>query len=233
MSIHIHRGGHSTYAEGHCLMEVVAHLAGEEHSDQPQCACPVLSVAGRRLNDAISSDELRTELLGPVAPLLVGTRATPEVEHARSLAWLDWLVREYTPTWLELVPALSEHAAALRALPVVDDGNAKAAGVAVRAARSAARSAAWSAARSPAWSPAWEAAGDAAWEAARSAARSAAWDGAVEAAVEAAGDAAGDAAVEAAGSAAREAAGAALAPTVEKLQRSAAALLAKLAKEAA
>jgi hypothetical protein len=36
-------GSHDRREDGMCLMEAVAFLAGERHSDRPVCACPVLS----------------------------------------------------------------------------------------------------------------------------------------------------------------------------------------------
>jgi hypothetical protein len=141
---------------------------------------------------------------------------------------LDWIVRTYTPTWLELA-GLADDAAALRALPeIVDLDTAKVAGPVVRASQKKA-DAAWTAAGDAAWTAAgdaaraaaraaaWAAARDAAWtaagDAARAAARTAAWT--------AARDAAWTAARAAAGDAAWTAAGAALASTVKALQDSA------------
>jgi hypothetical protein len=64
------------------------------------------------------------------------TKAGPDVERARALVALDWLIREYLPAWLDLVPALAGQAEALRSLPAVADmATAKAAGVTVRTIR--------------------------------------------------------------------------------------------------
>lgn len=93
------------------------------------------------------------------------TRSTPEVELQRSRMALDWLVRAHAPAWLDLVPALSPHAAALRGLaPLVDDDACVAATPTLAAARAAAGAAADDAAS--AWD-AWEAGNvaGAAWEA--------------------------------------------------------------------
>lgn len=65
-------GGHSSRAQAVCAMEAVAWLAGEPHSDQPQCACPVIGSFMRSWNDAIQTDEKRNALLKPLLPLLVG-----------------------------------------------------------------------------------------------------------------------------------------------------------------
>ena len=44
-------GAHVDVSRGLCAMEAVAWLAGEEHSDAPQCACPALTSIVQRLND--------------------------------------------------------------------------------------------------------------------------------------------------------------------------------------
>jgi hypothetical protein len=66
-------GSHSTRDEGLCFMEMVSWFAGEEHSDQPACACPVLTGYGIGLNDRMP-DDVRNKLLKPLIPLMVGTR---------------------------------------------------------------------------------------------------------------------------------------------------------------
>ena len=63
-------------------------------------------------------------LLKPLLPRLIGTRATPEIHERRSYLALDWLIREATPAWLDLVPALAPHAAALRDAAVIADAAA-------------------------------------------------------------------------------------------------------------
>jgi hypothetical protein len=113
-------------------------------------------------------DADRTRLIKPLIPKVADTRSTKAVEERRSFMALDWLIREHTPAWLGLVPALAQHVDVLKALgEVCDMDSATAAGNAVRAAQKDA-DAAWAAAR------------DAAWDAARAAARDAAWDAAWE-----------------------------------------------------
>ena len=175
------QGSHSDFEGGMCAMEFVAWLAEEPHSDAPDCACPVLAAFMRTWNDSLG-DEDRNRLLKPLIPRLVGSRSTPEVEKQRSYLALDWLIREFLPTWLEQVDSLRAHAVEIRALETIRDiESAKAAGPNVRAAwvaaRVAARAAAGDAARVAAWVAAWDAAWDAArgaaWVAARGAARGA------------------------------------------------------------
>ena len=194
-----------------CIMEAVAYMAGEPWSDNPACASPVIAAFLRSWNDALSDEDRDRHLPADKwVPRLVGSRGDNATEERRSYLALDWLIRVHAPAWLDLVPSLAPHAAALRALPDVRDmPSAQVAGSVVVAARDAAVTAA----RLPA---AWD---TAAWD-------TAAWDAARASAVTAAGAAAQAAAGAAAVNAARAAAArAAFRPTVEPLQESALDLL--------
>jgi hypothetical protein len=222
----VEKGSHEG-EDGFCVMEAVAYVAGEEHTDTPKCASEVIGSFLRSWNDSLNDKD--RQLLKPYVLKLVGTVASKEIEVARARLAQDWYVRVFTPTWLELA-GLSDHAETLRKLNKItsdkDITDAQPALLAARsAAESAARSAARSAAESAAWSAAWSAARSAAWSAAESAARSAARSAAESAAWSAAWSAARSAAESAAWSAARSAAEEALAPTVTRLQASAFALL--------
>jgi len=81
-------------------MEMVAWLAGEAHSDEPECACPVLAALVRACNDSMS-DHSRNEHLRPLVPQLVHTRATATVEKMRGILAIDCLVRWLMPRWLD------------------------------------------------------------------------------------------------------------------------------------
>jgi len=217
-AITLAKGSHRTPDEGMCLMEAVAYVAGESHSDRPECVCPVLAAFGRTWNDALD-DEDRNRLLKPFIPLLVGTRSTPAVEQRRGFLAADWVVRVYAPVWLRAA-GLEDEAAELEGLaPLLSVESSVAARPAIDRARAAAMDAA---------AAALAAAGDAAIDAAVAVA-TAAWDAA--AAIYAAEDAAAyagtavwhpawDAATDAATAVA--ATGGALRPHVEQLQASAA-----------
>jgi hypothetical protein len=205
-------GSHSNRDEGVCLLEAVAWYAGEDHSDMPSCVSMVLCTYGTRLNDVLPHG--RRQELKPLVPRLVGT-ASDGLDERRSYMALDWLVRTYTPAWLDLAGLVAE-AQALRDLRrIVDMVAAQAAGPVVRAGREKADAA---------WAAAW----DAAWDAAGAAAGAAAWDAAGDAAWAAARDAAWDAAWAAARAAAWDAARERLQPTVDQLQTSAIALYAAM-----
>jgi hypothetical protein len=209
-TITLAHGAHHSREAGMCAMEAVAFIAGEPHSDSPECASPVLANFLRNLNDAMDDEARQT--LKPVLTLVPGTNTGPADEQTRGLMAVDWLVRTYLPTWLDLA-GIDDIARGLRAHPEVTSWDALVAitpTLVVARERSgkawdAARSAAWDAARSAARAAAWAAARDAAWAAARAAARSAARD------------------------AAWAAAGAALKPTVTTLQSSAVDLARRMA----
>ena len=186
-----------------CVMEAVAFVAGEKWSDNPECACPVISAFLRSWNDGLPTDADRDRLLKNLIPRLVNTR-NKSLEEKRSLMAADWLVRVHTPAWLRLA-GLAKQAESLEQLPEI---TRMAQIPSIRGPIEAVRNDA-AAAR--------DAAGDAAWAAAGAAARAAAWT----AAGAAAGAAAGDAARAAAWAAAGAAAGVKLAPTVANLQESA------------
>ncbi|MCK5945532.1 MAG: hypothetical protein KAI24_26315 [Planctomycetes bacterium] len=96
----LQRGSHPSRDDGMCAMEMVAWLAGEAHSDEPQCACPVLAAMVRACND-VMSDEARNQHLRPLVPQLVHSRRTAAVERARGLIAIDFMVRGLLPRWLE------------------------------------------------------------------------------------------------------------------------------------
>ncbi len=200
--IRLETGKHPARADGMCAMEAAAWLAGEPHSDQPACVDPVIGAFVRFWQDRL--DERWELLVKPLIPLLVGTRSTQAVEHARAIACADWAIRHVLPTWLRLTPSLVEHADALAGLPELTvDALKDARKMVVSAAESAwvAAEAAWAAgAARSAWAAA-EAAAEAAEDAAGAAAEAAWAAGAAWAA--AAADAAD--AARSAGAAARSA----------------------------
>ena len=96
----LQRGSHPSRDDGMCAMEMVSWLAGETHSDEPECACPVLSALVRACNDAMT-DESRNRYLRPLVPQLVHTRGNLTIERLRGYLAVDCLVRWLLPKWLE------------------------------------------------------------------------------------------------------------------------------------
>lgn len=218
-----------------CVMEAAAFIAGEEWSDSPECASPVVGAFMRAWNDALNDDD-RQDLKRYILRL-VGSKGTPEQEDLRGWMALDWLVRVHAPAWLRLA-GLGEHADRLAGFAEIRPDTVRRVKHALDAVLEAARATRITA-RDTAWCPAWDAAmaatidaawvatGDAAWGVALDAAWDAAW--AAEIAADTARAAAAawaetDAAwatAEAAARAARAAARAALEPTRRELQQSA------------
>jgi hypothetical protein len=151
------------FEEGVCAMEMVAFLAGEEHTDHPACTSPVIAAFLRSWNDAL--DDGDRQRLKPWLPRVIDTRDGRD--EARVWLVIDWLIRSYTPAWLELA-GLTDCATQLRGLKTIGDLEAvsDARPVIDRARAYAA------AAGAAAGAAAWDAAGAAAW----AAARAAAWD---------------------------------------------------------
>ena len=228
-TITLARGAHEDRSDGLCLLEAVAWFAGESHSDHPACVSPVVAAYGRHLNDVLPDESRR--LLIPFIPAMSHT-AGDGLDKARGYLALDWLIRVYTPAWLDLA-GLSAEAGQLRGLHRINDLiTVRNAGPVVRmaadkatAAGTAARNAAWDAAGTAARAAAEDAAGTAAWDAAWPAAEDAAETAAGTAAWDAAEDAARAAAWDAAWTAAKTAARNKLALTVTQLQDSAILLL--------
>lgn len=112
-------GAHRTRYDGMCIMEAVAYVAGEPHSDQPACACPVIASFLRVMNDRIT-DDLRTPLLAEFVYRLVGTKSTVEIERRRAFMAADFAVRVALPHALRVV-GKPELAVKLESLPEIVD----------------------------------------------------------------------------------------------------------------
>jgi len=97
-----------------CVMSLVALLAGEPHSDRPQCACPVIAAYAVKLNDALD-DDVR-QRLKPYAPRIIGTRNGHAAERARFL--VAAILRDIAPRlFAPDTPDTARHAAALQLRP--------------------------------------------------------------------------------------------------------------------
>ena len=137
-------GAHTRRADGLCVMEAAAYLAGLPHTDKPSCVCPVISAFLQVWNDGLPDDATRDRLLKPLLTRILDTRSTPEVEEQRGYLALDWLVRVCTPAFLRLHPELREHADVLsRLAPLRGIADARAASRAYVAAWDAARESPW------------------------------------------------------------------------------------------
>ncbi len=222
-------GTHATPEDGRCAMEWVSYLAGESHSDDPDCVSPVLRALCTTLNDSL--EDTPRQRLRPYLSRTIGT-AGDGLDGRRSWLAMDWLIRTYVPAWLTAAQ-LPEAAARIRTLAEVMNPRSlrKALGAleqareesrhvwsaALGAPRVATWAAPWAAGRAAAREVAWGTAGAAAWAAARVAVGDLAGDRARAVAREIGGDAAAAVArgarLGSSRAGARDAARAALAPT--------------------
>jgi hypothetical protein len=94
-------GSHKEREQGVCVMEAVAWLAGEPHSDRPTCACPVIAAFARGLNDNL--DETDRQRLREFIPALVKSKASKAVRIRRGFVAADHAVRIIAPLALDAV----------------------------------------------------------------------------------------------------------------------------------
>jgi hypothetical protein len=80
-----------------CVMSLVALMAGERHSDRPDCACPVITAYAIKLNDAL--DDTVRQRLKPFAPRIIGTRDGYGAERARFL--VGRIMRDIAPRLID------------------------------------------------------------------------------------------------------------------------------------
>lgn len=99
-----------------CVMELVSHLAGEPWSDHPACVSPMIADFLRTWNDMM--EDADRQQLRQLVPLVIGTRTTRADDDIRHWMVVDWLVREYTPAWLDLA-GFTGLANNLRTLPAI------------------------------------------------------------------------------------------------------------------
>jgi hypothetical protein len=85
-------GNHLTREDGLCVMEAVAWVAGETHTDMPKCVSPVISRYCQGLNDE-GNEEVR-ERLKPYIYKVIGT-ASPELDLKRAFIVADYAVRVF------------------------------------------------------------------------------------------------------------------------------------------
>lgn len=130
--IQLSRGNHKTRETGLCVMEAVAWIAGEEHTDMPKCVSPVISKYCQVLNDS-GNDAVR-ERLKPYIYKMIGT-ASPELDEQRAFIAADFAVRVFAKVDCEPIVDMNTANAAYAA------ANANAGRAAANAAYAAANAA--------------------------------------------------------------------------------------------
>jgi hypothetical protein len=123
-TIRLSTGGHGSRDMGLCAMELVALLAGDEHTDHPACAAPLITAYTITVNDSL--DEGPRQALISYAPRIVGT-ATYDQGRKRRRAYLaaDRAIRHLVPLALDVV-GQAGHANQLRALDPINGRQAAA-----------------------------------------------------------------------------------------------------------
>lgn len=87
-TITLSKGNHRSPEEGACVMELASMLAGDPFSDHPLSVCSVIATFLRRYNDYL--DDKRRQDLYRYASLVVGTRASVQVQRARAEHLASW-----------------------------------------------------------------------------------------------------------------------------------------------
>lgn len=169
--IKLHKGAHPAPFDEQgnatmCVMEYISYLAGEPHSDEPNCVSPVLAAFTIKLNDTLDDEE--RQRLRPYAVRQLGTQGDSQDEARRLLA-LDWIIRVHTPAFLAAA-GLTEAADRLVGLAAIEGlESATAAAPHVNAAREAALATSSGATWESTWAAqevAWATGCGATWEAA-------------------------------------------------------------------
>src|SRR5262245_6835278 len=97
--LHLAFGAHQR-GEEMCAMEAAAYLAGEPHSDHPECVSLVIAAFMRSWNDGLPNAQ--RDILKPWIVKCLHTRTTSADEETRAWLATDWLVRVHAPAWLDL-----------------------------------------------------------------------------------------------------------------------------------
>lgn len=121
-AIHLVRGVHTGRETELGVMEAVAWLAGEPHTDHPDSASPVIATFCRLVNDRVG-DEERQRLVAYI-PRLVGTNAAHEVELRRTMVLADWAVRTAAVAALRTAGLVEEAERLSRLTPVTEPDSA-------------------------------------------------------------------------------------------------------------
>ena len=87
-TVKLSKGKHSAPEDGACAMELASMLAHEPFSDHPHSVCPAIGSFLRAYNDSI--DDQRRQDLYAYAAMVVGSRASIDVEHMRAERLMAW-----------------------------------------------------------------------------------------------------------------------------------------------
>ncbi|MDQ6841311.1 MAG: hypothetical protein M3025_02660 [Actinomycetota bacterium] len=117
-TIKLSKGKHTSPEEGACVMELASMLAGEQFTDHPACACPVIASFLRAYNDSIDDD--RRQDLYRYASQIVGTRATARVQQARIEHLFEWAYEVRLRRWPRRMLPAAIRGVGVRREPPID-----------------------------------------------------------------------------------------------------------------
>ena len=89
----LEHGSHDDPTDGVCLMEAVAWVTNEPHSDQPSCADPAITSVAIQLNDAAESAAERNKLIRAIPSLVGSVTNSSRVRFNRMRAAACWVVK--------------------------------------------------------------------------------------------------------------------------------------------
>ena len=130
--IRLSEGMHPEPANEFCVMECVAYVMAEGHTDHPECACPVVTAV------AIYANDERLKECGPALAQrvlrLAGSKGDDETRLRRTQHLVGFLFRDVVPSVLEeryreLSPVFAELAKECRSLGPLDTREAQEAAV--------------------------------------------------------------------------------------------------------
>ena len=103
-------GKHTTRASGMCAMELVAYMAGEKHTDTPECACPIITHFVVSWNDSLYDNASRNRWIKPVLPQVIDSivrtskgELDTDVLVKRVAIRLEYTLRNFLPLDLEMI----------------------------------------------------------------------------------------------------------------------------------
>lgn len=114
------RGGHTKESGDRCAEEAVAWLAGEEHSDNPQCVDVAISAFRRRWNDLFTDDAERTRRILPTMLPSLWTHGSRKLALRRANLAVDWSVRIRIPAVLRALGYATDADRLASCAPIVD-----------------------------------------------------------------------------------------------------------------
>jgi len=117
--IELKTGKHEGMEHGACIMELVSYLANETWSDNPKCACPILTKYAIGLNDSFNKEH--RQLLKPAIPLLINSKSDDKTQIARKKLIMWRNVTAAFPLVLDGIK-LPEFASALRLIKNTEEG---------------------------------------------------------------------------------------------------------------